>query len=49
MDELKEVIISQDKNVRAEVEKLIKITQDSERERQKTLEEIRGLRDAYRK
>ena len=33
MDELKEVIKNQDKNVRAEVEKLIKITKDSEVER----------------
>ena len=33
MDELKEVIKNQDKNVRAEVEKLIKITKDSEAER----------------
>ena len=33
MDELKEVIKNQDKNDRAEVEKLIKITKDSEVER----------------
>ena len=33
MYELKEVIKNQDKNVRAEVEKLIKITKDSEVER----------------
>lgn len=40
---------NQDRTVRAEVEKLIKLTKDSERERKSTIEEIRRLRDAYKK
>lgn len=49
MDEIKQVISKQDRTVRAEVEKLIQMTKDSEQERKHAIDEIKSLRDAYRK
>ena len=37
----------QDKGMKAELERLIKLTEESEAERKKTVEEIRQLKDEF--
>ena len=49
MEQIKDVVSKQDRTVRTEVEKLIQLTRESENERKMAINEIKYLRDQYKK
>ena len=49
MGEIREMVSGQEQQMKSEVNRLIKLTEESERDRMKAIQEIKNLRDAFQR